>query len=84
MYFVLLGEKGKIVWLYKECNDLALAYANRSACYQKLGCYQMALRDIELALTSGYPEDKAFKLEERKGELTSFSREPHISIIYWL
>ena len=44
----------------------------------------MALRDIELALTSGYPEDKAFKLEERKGELTSFSREPQNSSIYCL
>ena len=32
------------------------------------GCYKLALRDIELSLTSGYPEDKAFKLEERKGE----------------
>ena len=32
------------------------------------GCYKLALRDIELSLTSGYPEDKAFKLEERKGQ----------------
>ncbi len=47
---------------------MALAFANRSACYQKMGRFQVALRDIELALSSGYPEDKAFKLLERKAE----------------
>ena len=52
--------------------DLALAYANRSACFQKIGGREglnLSLRDIQLALeTSKYPEDKAFKLYERQGE----------------
>lgn len=33
-----------------------------------MGGPRLALRDIELALSSGYPEDKAFKLVERRGE----------------
>ena len=52
--------------------DLALAFANRSACFQKLGGREglhLSLRDIQLALaTSKYPDDKAFKLYERQGE----------------
>ena len=30
--------------------------------------FQLAINDIDLALTSGYPIDKVFKLYERKGE----------------
>ena len=54
--------------------DLGLAYANRSACFQKLGGqegYNLALRDIKLALDSKYPQDKVFKLYERQGECES-------------
>ena len=39
--------------------------------YQKMGGNKLALRDIDLALSYGYPEDKAFKLFERKGECES-------------
>ena len=53
---------------FSDSNDLSLAFANRSACYQKMRGYDLAVRDIELALSSGYPEDKAFKLYERKGK----------------
>ena len=51
-----------------DSKDLSLALANRSACYQKMGAPRLALRDIDMALASGYPEDKVFKLYERKGE----------------
>lgn len=36
-----------------------------------MGANKLALRDIDLALSYGYPEDKAFKLSERKGECES-------------
>ncbi len=49
-----------------EC--FALALANRSACMQKLRSYKTAVGDIDLAIASGYPEQKAFKLAERKAE----------------
>ena len=42
-----------------------------SLSYQKMGATKLALRDIDLALHYGYPEDKAFKLYERKGECES-------------
>ena len=55
-----------------DLQDLALALASHSACFQKLGGHEglnLSLRDIQLALvTSKYPEDKAFKLYERQGE----------------
>lgn len=34
-----------------------------------MGGYELALRDIKLSLESGYPQEKAFKLYERKGEV---------------
>ena len=36
-----------------------------------MGGHNLALRDIDLALASGYPVDKAFKLLERKAECHS-------------
>jgi tetratricopeptide (TPR) repeat protein len=51
-----------------KSNDLALAYANRSTAFQQLHCPRLSLRDADLALAAGYPEEKAFKLYERKGE----------------
>ena len=38
-----------------------------------MGAHKLALRDVDLALSSGYPEDKAFKLYERAGECQSAS-----------
>jgi tetratricopeptide (TPR) repeat protein len=46
----------------------ALALANRSACLQRLCSFKLAISDIDLALESGYPEGKAFKLLERRAE----------------
>ena len=40
-----------------KSNDMALALANRSACYQKMGGHNLAMRDIELALSSGEVTD---------------------------
>ena len=36
--------------------ELSLALANRSAALQSLGNYRAAVQDIELALSSGYPQ----------------------------
>lgn len=35
---------------------------------QKLRSYKTAISDIDLSIASGYPEQKAFKLVERKAE----------------
>lgn len=51
-----------------KTDSYALALANRSACLQKLGFYEVAIRDIGLALRHGYPKNKTFKLLERRGE----------------
>jgi tetratricopeptide (TPR) repeat protein len=44
---------------------LAYAYANRSACLYYLGEMQLALADIQLALSHNYPAALQFKLYER-------------------
>ncbi|XP_066276682.1 SET and MYND domain-containing protein 4-like [Branchiostoma lanceolatum] len=48
-------------------NEFSLALANRSAVLFNLGKYDLSLKDIELALHHGYPEELKYKLHERKG-----------------
>ena len=54
----------------KNNPDETLAYsvANRSACFYHLGDIQSCLKDIGLALSSGYPEQLVYKLHERKAK----------------
>lgn len=47
-------------------NNLALAYANRSAVFFHLNEFELSLNDIESALNVGYPEKNRHKLIERK------------------
>ncbi|KAL7035122.1 hypothetical protein ACKWTF_008235 [Chironomus riparius] len=47
-------------------NALSLGYANRSAAFLELECYDECLKNIEWARNIGYPEDKLSKLEERE------------------
>lgn len=46
--------------------DLALAYANRSAAFYQLDQFECCLNDIESSLKYGYPEKGRDKLYERK------------------
>ena len=52
-------------------NDLALAFANRSAVWNDRGEYALALRDADLAFEANYPEGLQHKLYERKGQCLS-------------
>lgn len=47
---------------------IALAYANRSACFLKMKMFNECLIDIDLAKQAGYPESLMTKLEARKDE----------------
>lgn len=47
-------------------NNIALAYANRSAVFFHLNEFQLCLNDIESALSAGYPGKSIPKLLERK------------------
>ena len=47
-------------------NNLALAFANRSAVFFHLNEFELCLNDIESALSVGYPEKNRCKLIERK------------------
>ena len=49
-------------------NDLALAFANRSAVWNDRCEYALALRDADLAFEANYPEGLQHKLYERKGQ----------------
>ena len=51
----------------KAGGELSLALANRSAALQKLKLYTKGVADVDRALEAGYPQDKLFKLFERKG-----------------
>lgn len=48
--------------------NLALAYANRSAIFFQKRLFPQCLSDIELALKNGYPDNLKLKLYERKAE----------------
>lgn len=48
--------------------NLALAYANRSAVYLNTGFYKYCLDNIEFALKGNYPSKMTVKLEQRKKE----------------
>lgn len=48
--------------------DIGLIYANRSTCLLKMQRYNECLKDIELAIGAGYPEQKMKKLHDRKAE----------------
>ena len=47
---------------------LAYSVANRSACHYYLGDLTSCLQDIDLALSSGYPDQLRYKLYERRAK----------------
>ena len=49
-------------------NDMALAFANRSAVWNDRGEFALAIRDADFAFESNYPEELKHKLFERKGQ----------------
>ena len=53
--------------------ETALVFANRSAVWSDKREWRLSIRDIDLALASGYPADLRYKLFERKA-LCLFSR----------
>ncbi len=55
--------------------DLALALANRSAVLFSLKAFNLALDDIKLALESGYPDELAFKLLDRRAKIETHFRQ---------
>lgn len=65
---------------YADSPELkAYAYANRSAALYRKQFYKECLMDIDAAVSSGYPEEKKKKLQERgeraMAELVKFSTE---------
>lgn len=48
--------------------NIALAYANRSACFFNMKMYKESLVDIELARKNGYPANLMEKLDRREAE----------------
>lgn len=51
-----------------ESEELAIAYANRSAVLFKLGKFDLCILDIDRALSNSYPKPLKYKLYERKGK----------------
>ncbi|XP_023338753.1 SET and MYND domain-containing protein 4 isoform X2 [Eurytemora carolleeae] len=64
----LVNYSRSVVLAPDKSEDLALAYANRATCLQRLGGYDFAIQDIKLALENKYPAKNRFKLEERRGQ----------------
>ncbi|KAL7647372.1 UNVERIFIED_CONTAM: hypothetical protein RMT77_000968 [Armadillidium vulgare] len=61
-------ENKNLISSEKESNNLAFAYANRSAVLFELQHYKNSLLDIQRAYTCGYPSLKKFKLIEREAK----------------
>lgn len=51
-----------------ETDNVSLAFANRSACFLKMGKYCECLIDIDLAIEANYPQQLMSKLMNRKAE----------------
>lgn len=51
--------------------DFSLGLANRSAALMRLGHLEASLKDVDLALASGYPRDLRYKLYDRKIKLAA-------------
>lgn len=65
-----MEKKHIFVYSFQEKpTTLAFSYGNRSACLLKLGNYEEACTDINLALAFGYPEEGRYKLYERLGRI---------------
>ncbi|XP_050428772.1 SET and MYND domain-containing protein 4 [Adelges cooleyi] len=46
--------------------QLAILYANRSACLYHLNLYDLAIADVQRAFGHGYPDELLYKIHERK------------------
>ncbi|KAL0276412.1 UNVERIFIED_CONTAM: hypothetical protein PYX00_003995 [Menopon gallinae] len=49
-------------------SDLAIVFANRSACLYRMNKFESAITDIENALALNYPKDLRYKVHERKAK----------------
>lgn len=58
-----------VVFANQGSKEFSLALANRSAALQRLNQQERGILDIDLAVQAGYPEDKMYKLLERKAQL---------------
>ena len=53
----------------QSTQEYGLALANRSAALQRLKHFNKGVEDVDRAVAAGYPQDKLFKLLERKGQM---------------
>ncbi|XP_043482677.1 SET and MYND domain-containing protein 4-like [Leptopilina heterotoma] len=71
-----------IAFAENNSEELALAFANRSAVLVRLEKYSDALKDIEMALKLNYPEHLRGKLLIRKTECLAFLNDPQLMSVY--
>lgn len=64
-----------------DTEELALAFANRSAALVHLSDHGRALIDIDQALENGYPSDLRYKLLERRARILSALHRPAEEVI---
>lgn len=65
-FTALLLYTRSVAWAAEDSEELALAYANRSAVLFRLCKYDSCLLDVNRALAGQYPENLRPKLRERK------------------
>ncbi len=64
--------------------ELVLALANRSAALLHARQFHLCLRDIDLALENGYPENMHYKLYDRKAKVFQKLKDPTQAVTYFL
>lgn len=65
-FCALLGYNMAICYAAIGSEELAIAFANRSAVYFEVGMYEKCLKNIQLAIDNGYPAGKLKNLEDRR------------------
>jgi tetratricopeptide (TPR) repeat protein len=74
-YLDALNSYNKSIAYATSKEVLSLGYANRSAVYMEIECYEECLKNIEWARENDYPMDKIEKLNERELKCKRFIQE---------
>ena len=81
-YFVALTYYNEaVLWAENECQELAMALANRAFVWMKLKRYLYAKNDLELVIKSEYyPIETLYKIHQRLGNVYQYLGEQEKSI----
>lgn len=78
-YDALLKYNESLCFAEPESENLGLSYANRSAVYFEMKCYEACLKNIKLARLNHYPEKNVEILRKREEQCNELMKSPRKS-----